>query len=90
MNWIGTYENKKVKLTSGTQIDFSAAVCRRAAVKYGKAINMAVKLGKYIAQVHQKLNRAFEIELSVDETPRPTTLAEHYIIADQCAATGSS
>ncbi len=49
---------------------------------------MAVNLGKYIAQVHQKLNRAFEIELSVDETPRPTTLAEHYIIADQCARNG--
>ncbi|HUQ70334.1 MAG TPA: tagaturonate epimerase family protein, partial [Planctomycetaceae bacterium] len=28
--------------------------------------------------------RPFEIELSVDETDQPTSLAEHYIIADQC------
>jgi hypothetical protein len=30
----------------------------------------------------------WEIELSVDETEQPTTLAEHYIIADQCLSRG--
>ena len=88
VNWVGSYENKKIKLANGTAIDFSPAVCRRAAVKYGKAINMAVALGKYIEQVNKKLGRPFEVELSVDETPRPTTLAEHFIIADQCAKNG--
>ena len=32
--------------------------------------------------------RDYEIELSVDETEQPTTLAEHYIIADQCVGRG--
>jgi hypothetical protein len=32
--------------------------------------------------------REYEIELSVDETPQPTTLAEHWIIADQCRERG--
>ena len=32
--------------------------------------------------------RPFEIELSVDETAAPTTLAEHYIIAEQLAKAG--
>ena len=32
--------------------------------------------------------RDYEIELSVDETEQPTTLAEHYIIADQCRRRG--
>ncbi|MFO0911109.1 MAG: tagaturonate epimerase family protein [Isosphaeraceae bacterium] len=31
---------------------------------------------------------AYEIELSVDETEQPTSLAEHYIIADQCLSRG--
>jgi hypothetical protein len=30
----------------------------------------------------------YEIELSVDETDQPTTLAEHYIVADQCLKRG--
>jgi hypothetical protein len=86
--WIGQYEGKKIKLANGTAIDFSPVACRRAAVKYGKAVNMAVELAKYIEKVARKAGRPFEIELSVDETPRPTTLAEHYIIADQCIKHG--
>jgi hypothetical protein len=86
--WLGQYEGKKIKLATGTAIDFSPAVCRRAAVKYGKAIAMAIQLAKHIEKTAKKLNQPFEIELSVDETPKPTTLAEHYIIADQCAKAG--
>jgi hypothetical protein len=88
IGWLGEYEGKKIKLTSGTTIDFSSAVCRRAAVKYGRAIAMATKLAKHIEQTAKKLNQPFEIELSVDETPRPTILAEHFIIADQCVKSG--
>ena len=88
IKWLGEYEGKKVKLATGTTIDFSSAVCRRAAVKYGKAIAMATNLAKHIEQTAKKMNQPFEIELSVDETPEPTTLAEHYIIADQCVKAG--
>jgi hypothetical protein len=31
-----------------------------------------------------KRDKNYEIELSVDETPQPTTPAEHYIIAEEC------
>ena len=86
--WLDQYEGKKVKLNSGTTIDFSPVVCRRAAVKYGRAIAMATKLAKHIEQTAKKMNQPFEIELSVDETPKPTTLAEHFIIADQCVKAG--
>jgi hypothetical protein len=82
--WLSQYEGKTVKLPTGTTIEFSSAVCRRAAVKYGKAIAMAARLAKHIEQTAKKLNQPYEIELSVDETPKPTTLAEHFIIADQC------
>ena len=33
--------------------------------------------------------RPFELELSIDETRQPTSLAEHYIIADQFRQQGS-
>lgn len=84
ISWLSQYEGKNIKLSTGATIEFSSAVCRRAAVKYGKAINMATKLAQHIEQTAKKLNQPYEIELSVDETPRPTTLAEHFIIADQC------
>src|SRR4029078_4871820 len=64
------------------ELDESA--CRRAAVKYGTALNHAVALADYIANAAARRQRPYEIEMSVDETPQPTTLAEHYIIAHRC------
>ena len=48
------------------------------------AIQRALTLGDHIKSVHDAKGVDYEIELSVDETDQPTTLAEHYIIADQC------
>jgi hypothetical protein len=44
----------------------------------------AVKMGAHIDRDMGKRDGRFEIELSVDDTPQPTTPAEHYIIAEQC------
>ncbi len=88
VGWIGTYKGKKIKLATGTTIDLSDSAVLKAAVKYGRAINMTERLARHIEATMSKLGRAFEIELSVDETPQPTTLAEHWIIADQCRARG--
>lgn len=82
------YRGKSIKLPTGTTINFDEPTLKRAAVKYGRAIDLAVSLGKHADSVMSKLNRPFEIELSVDETPEPTTPAEHYIIADQCRQSG--
>ena len=88
VGWVSRYVGRKVKLSTGTTIDFTDRACLQAAVKYGRAINQAVALSDYIRQVQTKADREFEIELSVDETDNPTTLAEHYIIADQCLTRG--
>ncbi len=87
-SWYDDYLGKTVKLGTGTVIDLNEQACMRAAVKYGKAITRALKLGDYIKQVNEKAGNDYEIELSVDETDQPTTLAEHYIIADQCLRGG--
>jgi hypothetical protein len=86
--WTGQYEGKTIGLPNGTKLTLDALAVRKAAVKYGKAIQMATALAKHIAATTQKLGRPHEIELSVDETPQPTTLAEHFIIADQCLKAG--
>ena len=86
--WYDSYVGKTVKLPSGTEISLDEQSCMRAAVKYGPAIRRALNLGDYIRTANDKLNQDHEIELSVDETDQPTTLAEHYIIADQCIKGG--
>lgn len=86
--WFDTYKGKTVSLPTGTRIELSEAACMRAAVKYGRAIGAALRLAGHIRKVNEAAGRDYEIELSVDETEQPTTLAEHYIIADQCLAGG--
>ena len=48
----------------------------------------AVELAKYIEKVCTTEGQDYEIELSVDETEQPTTLAEHYIVAHRCLDQG--
>ena len=84
INWFDNYSGKKIRLSSGTTIDLDEEAVMRAAVKYGIALNKGIELADYIRKVNEAAKRDYEIELSVDETDNPTTLAEHYIIADQC------
>lgn len=86
--WYSSCLGQSIQLPSGTQVVLDEPACMRAAVKYGAAIQAALKLGDYIAQVQSAAGRDYEIELSVDETDQPTTLAEHYIIAQQCLQGG--
>jgi hypothetical protein len=84
VSWSDEYVGRTVKISDSLKIELDVTTVRRAAVKYGRAISHAVKLSAHIDRVMDKRGQAFEIELSVDETPQPTTPAEHYIIADQC------
>ena len=86
--WYDDYVGKSVGLSTGTTIELTEEACMRAAVKYGPAIARALSMGDYIRKVHEEAGKDYEIELSVDETEQPTTLAEHYIIADQCLKGG--
>lgn len=86
--WFDGYLGKQIELPSGTCIQLNEEACMRAAVKYGRAIQEALQLGDYIHSANDQARRDYEIELSVDETDQPTTLAEHFIIADQCIQGG--
>lgn len=86
--WVSDYAGRTVKLPSGTSLVFDELAVKRAAVKYGKAIDAAIRLGAHVAKFQEAASRPYEIELSVDETDQPTTLVEHYIIAEQCLSRG--
>jgi hypothetical protein len=86
--WFSSYKERFVTLPTGTRVDLTEEACMRAAVKYGRAIREALQLADHIRQVSAASRKDYEIELSVDETEQPTTLAEHYIIADQCLLGG--
>lgn len=88
IDWIPTYRGKSVTLSTGARISLSEPVLQRAAVKYGLAINTAIRLSDHIRQTCRELGQDYEIELSVDETEQPTSLAEHFLIADQCLRRG--
>ena len=85
--WVERYQGRTVSCGAVT-VRFDAAACMRCAVKYGRAIRHALALGEHIRAVNEAAGSDYEIELSVDETEQPTTLAEHYIIADLCLRRG--
>lgn len=88
IGWVGKYQGQRIKLPNGTTIDIDPVTSLRAAVKYGKSVNHAIALSKHINSVMSAKDTPYEIELSVDETAQPTTLAEHYIIAHRCLDQG--
>ena len=68
VSWRDEYVGRKIELPTGTRVELTEEACMRAAVKYGLALNEALKISEYINQVHQQTGRDYEIELSVDET----------------------
>lgn len=60
----------------------------RAAAKYGRAVAHTVSMYRHLAG--RMGGRAFEVEMSVDETETVTTLAEHVYIASELKRLGVS
>ncbi len=83
VSWYETYVGKTIDVPGGPNINFDEITLKRAAVKYGRAIDQALKLAADIKREAERRNHGYEIEVSVDETEQPTTVAEHYLIADQ-------
>jgi len=86
--WFQSYVGRHVPLSNGRSFSIDEQAAMRCAVKYGRAIEHAIGLADYIRKVSQVAGRAYELELSIDETRQPTSLAEHYIIADQFRQNG--
>jgi hypothetical protein len=86
--WFQSNVNRRVSLPNRRSFTIDEQAAMRCAVKYGRAIEQAIGLAKYIREVNDAAGRPFELELSIDETRQPTSLAEHYIIADEFRQAG--
>jgi tagaturonate epimerase len=70
-----------ISLENGFQVKTTHREIMAGMVKYGNVITHTKKLADYINEAWA--DKPAELELSVDETSRPTTLFEHYLIASQ-------
>lgn len=70
---------------AGTVIRMDAEQARRAAYKYGSAVAHGVSLYR---RLQATASHPVEVELAVDETEQPTTLAEHIYIATEMRRLG--
>ena len=80
------YAGKSFTLDGGQTLAFDDEVVARAAVKYGGAIAHTAGMFRHLED-HSAL-KTFELEVSVDETATPTTVAEHYLIAAELKRMG--
>jgi hypothetical protein len=80
------YTAKPIALGSALTVAFDDESLMRAAVKYGRAVVHTATLYRHlIAKARQG---SVELEVSVDETDSPTSVAEHYYIAAELKRLG--
>jgi len=79
-DWMNTYGGKTFALPGGLVLCFEREDVLRAGVKYGSAVAHVCKLARHLAL---RAGDRFELEMSVDETTTPTSLLEHYFVANE-------
>ncbi len=85
-DWSRPYLERTIDLPGGRVLRVELEPLQRAVVKYGRAVNHCARLSQAVARACQ--GRAFEIEVSFDETDDPTTTLEHLFIGLELEARG--
>ena len=83
---LASYADKTVILDDELCLKISMEELCRAAVKYGAAVAHTVKLHRHL--LSKRGADEFELEMSVDETDSPTSLAEHFYVASELSRLG--
>ena len=81
-DFIKLYRGKTFEIDSGQgklRVTFDELPLKRAAVKYGRALAHTYDMAGHVAT--RMGSRPFELEISVDETPQPTSPLEHLLVA---------
>jgi len=79
------YAGKTLRLEGGGEVAFDEETFARAAVKYARAVAHTAMMSRRLADLARG---AVELEVSVDETERPTSPAEHYFFAAEMRRMG--
>jgi hypothetical protein len=82
---VSRYCAGSIRLDSLT-LEFDEAILSRALAKYGRALAHTVTIARELAA--RMGGRAYDLEMSVDETDTPTSAHEHYFIAGELARCG--
>ena len=88
IDWIGEYLDQTIEMPSGDRIELHELRMKRIALKYDAALQHVLRLAAKVESSCSEYAQNWELEVSVDETQTPTSLAEHYIIADRLIRVG--
>ena len=80
------YVGQTFRLANDHTLEPSQPAILRAAVKYGNVVRHTLDMFRYLTDTYPEHDT--EVELSVDETPHPTTPEEHLIIASELQRLG--
>lgn len=80
-NFMHRYAGKTIKLKGDISFTPLRTEILRAAVKYGNVIIHTTEMFRYLRDNYP--DHDTEVELSIDETPYPTTPVEHLIVASE-------
>ncbi|MHC4798130.1 MAG: tagaturonate epimerase family protein [Planctomycetota bacterium] len=83
---LAEYLSKSFALDCGDVVSFDEQTLARAAIKYAGAVAHTVRMYRHLSE--QSGLRTFEVEVSVDETATPTTVAEHYLVSAELKRLG--
>jgi hypothetical protein len=86
-----TYEETETRYGQAIELDgltlnFAEEILLRALAKYGRALAHAVNIAQELTA--QMGGQAFDLEMSVDETDTPTSVYEHFYIANELQRLG--
>lgn len=90
-DFIKLYRGKTFEIDSGQdklRVTFDELSLKRAAVKYARALAHTYDMANHVAKGMG--SRPFELEISVDETPQPTSPLEHLFVALELKRHGTS
>jgi hypothetical protein len=74
---------EKAFVLDGLTLEFDETILQRGLAKYGRALAHTITIANALtAQMHGK---TFDLEMSVDETDTPTSVYEHFFIANELA-----
>jgi len=90
-DFIKLYRGRTFEIDNGQEkirVPFDELSLKRAAVKYGRALAHTYDIAGHVAKCMG--SRPFELEISVDETPQPTSPLEHLFVALELKRHGTS
>ncbi|HOX29080.1 MAG TPA: tagaturonate epimerase family protein, partial [bacterium] len=87
LRYSGKFELADFDSSKSVTFEFTPEMLKRIAVKYLSAVRHTIKMYRLLTELFGDTDR-FDFEMSVDETPTPTTPMEHLFVAVEMKRAG--